>query len=432
MAGVSVPAGRILTQKRRFTMKTTFRFNPLTLVFSLLFGLAWSVLGGLLYTGLKGLLWTPLLIALYVLGLAGFLLLAIIVSNAVGNNAKPRAENYKKAAIVVAALFLCTMLFEFLYELQPSHFNIGTPTSYIFLVDDSGSMTSTDPQCTRNDAIYEVAKTCDADFPCAVYIFADLCHQALPITAAKDMKQENYGFASEGLTQMFSAIEFVLSDIQSGRLQAGNSPRILILSDGAPTDIEKYRSTVSACRANGISVSTVGFGGANPAVLQRVAEDTSGAFVWANDISQLSQAMSTAATTIHTSSRDLLGYRSFTEHTVLFGILRCLFLLIIAAGFVLIKVFMFSTFDRNNVALITFIACAALGALAPEFFINIFGWNGTLARALLCITMALLLGTSKETANTNYNNFASPAGSGGGFGGFPGSSYSNPGDKWKF
>ena len=409
-------------------MKNTFRFSILPIILSLVFSIAWIFIGGLLYNLLVGILWTPLLIALYMTGLALTLFLAIIVSNALGNNAKPRSSGYTRTLITIGAIFLCTMLFEFLYELNPIVLQPTEPTSYIFLIDDSGSMEQNDPHFIRNDAIYDVLQDRDYDFPYAVYSFESDCRQISPMAKAGTAVQKNYGFVSNGLTDILGAIRYVLKDIDNGVLDGGASPRIILLSDGA-SDQYGYNGVMSDCIKRNVSISTVGIGSADSEFLQRIAEDTRGTFVWVNDISQLTNAMTTAANTFFSYSRNLLDYRPFVNYDALFAVLRIVFMLILAAGFVLIKVFMFSTFDSKNIALISFIALAAIGALGLEIGINILHVDSGYMRAIMCVFFALLLGSAKVAevkgnGGDQWNNSLNTGSMGGGFAGAS--------DKWKF
>ena len=410
-------------------MKKFFRLSILPLIISLVFAGAWIFIGGLIYNSLLEKLWTPLLISIYITGLAFSLFLSIIASNALCRNAKPRNLEYKRAFIVLGAIFLCSMLFEFLYELDPTNIKLDKPTSYIFLIDDSGSMSGNDPDYMRNDSIYNVMQDCDDDFPYSIYSFSDECKQILPMSPASTAQQKNYGFESSGGTDIQGAIQYVLDDIDTGVLQAGKYPRILLLSDGL-SFYDEYQDVIEECTNNNVSISTIGFGGADKSFLQLLAEDTHGTFVWVDDINQLTNAMNTAVTSHFSYSRDLLGYRPHLSNDTLFSVLRIVFMLILAIGFVLIKVFMFSTFDEKNIALYTFIIFALLGAITPEFGINVLRYDEGYMRSTMCIFFLVLLGSSKEpedhnrgNVNNSWNNLT-PGNIGDGF--------SSVSEKWKF
>lgn len=381
-------------------MNKTFRFNVLPLIISVAFAVCWCIIGGWIYNALLEKLWTPLLISMYMTGLTLTMLLSIITSNSVCNNARPRDVEWKKTFVVICAILICTILFEFLYEINPGNRDIGKPTSYIFLIDDSGSMSLNDPNFLRNDSIYHVLQDCDDDFPYAIYSFADECKQILPISKASSARQNNYGFVSDGGTDIQGAIQYVLDDISSGVLQAGKSPRILLLSDGL-SFYDEYQMVISECMNNNVSISTIGFGEADKSLLQSIAEDTRGAFVWVDDINQLTNAMNTAATTYISYARNLLGYRPTTEHDLLLSILRIVFILVLAVGFVLIKVYMFSTFDEKNIALYAFIAFAIIGAVGVEIGINALRYNPGYIRLLLCVFLSILFGSSREQVAQN-------------------------------
>lgn len=405
-----------------------FSFDLLPLFMSLLFSGLWVFLGGLIYSYCLGAIWTPLLIAIYVTGLALSLFLAIVVSNILGKNAKPSSSAYTKTLITIGAIFLCTMLFEFLYELEPQKVKNTKPTSYIFLIDDSGSMSGNDPDLLRNDAIYDVLQDCNRNFPYAVYSFDDSCKQISPIAPASSASKKNYGFSNGGGgTDIIGAIEYVLNDIKNGRLQAGAAPRILLLSDGLSPDFN-YNTIISECQSRNVSISTVGFGSADKYLLENIANDTNGAFVWVEDINNITNAMSSVASSYLNQSRNLLSYRPELSYSFWYGLLRTVFMLILGAGFILIKVFMFSTFDEKNIALYTFIVLAVLGATCLEVGINALGFLPIYMRTVMCVSFAFLLGSSKETEMTNFGTVKSWDASSGGMGG----SFANSSDKWKF
>lgn len=414
-------------------MNKTFRLTFIPLVISLVFGGVWFVIGGLMYNALKTQLWTPLLVALYITGLALFLFLAIIVSNALCQNAKPRSSEYQKSFIVIAAILLCSMLFEFLYELDAVTLKADNATSYIFLIDDSGSMGGdgglygNDPNGVRYDAIPAVLKDCKDDFPYAVYAFDHGCQMISSMAPASEGKnkavdQLNLG----GGTDIQLAIEYVLSDIDNGILtDCGTAPRILLLSDGV-SYFNDFDAMINECNSRNVSVSTVGFGSAEKDLLREIAQRTGGYFQWAKNVSGLSSAMSTA---IFGGDRDLLNERFDRSDDALLVIMRIVFMLILAAGFVLIKMFMFSTFDEKNFALYAFVVLAVVGALGLEIGIQAIRLDPVYMRALFCFCLAFLVGSSKEADAPNMGNTKNPYG-GNAYPGSMGSGFAGASDKW--
>ncbi len=410
-------------------MGKVFRFNFLTVVISVIFGGAWALVGSLLYNLLKDVLWMPLLIALYITGLAFAVFVAILVSNSVCKNAKPDSKQYQKTLILIGIIFVCSMLFEFLYELSFSSHDITDPTSYIFLIDDSGSMSSSDPGNARHGAIYDILKDCDDDFPYAIYSFSHEFKQVVPISPASTAQNNSYYQVDGGGTDILGALKFVLNDIDSGNLVAGACPRVLLLSDGESGEYG-LSNVVRECVSKNVSVSTVGFGSANVDFLNEIARKTGGFFVWVDDIGKLSNGMNEAISAYLNSSRNLLDYRIEFGNNALYAVLRIAFMLIIAAGFVLIKVFMFSTFDEKNVALYTFSILAALGAVGIEVGINALDIAPGIMRTIMCIFFAVLLGSSKNA--NSYQNGNGGAGTGMGNGTPIGGGFYDTGDKHRF
>ena len=222
---------------------------------------------------------------------------------------------------VAVAYFGVSLLFEFLYELGKQKF--VEPTSYIFVIDDSGSMQGTDPNYKRVQAIHDIMADSDPDMEYAVYSFTD------NLTLLKNMSTWNesdyFAFNSYGGTDIIGALSGVMDDLESGRIHGGDHPRILLLSDGNSYSFGK-KDVVKRCRDRGVSISTVSFPRSN-SLLKFLANKTGGIYIDSNNTDKLNEKMEEAVTT--SASRDLLSFRYVEKSDGLYAFLRILFLIIL-------------------------------------------------------------------------------------------------------
>ena len=77
----------------------------------------------------------------------------------------------KYFSLSIVIIFFLSMLLEYLYELNPNQ-KITEPTSYIFVIDESASMSSNDPNGLRYNAISEIMNSPENTLPYMVYAFS--------------------------------------------------------------------------------------------------------------------------------------------------------------------------------------------------------------------------------------------------------------------
>ncbi|MBQ9002940.1 MAG: VWA domain-containing protein [Eggerthellaceae bacterium] len=135
----------------------------------------------------------------------------------------------------LALTFSLGALLEWAYE---HNIDVGArdPTSYIFVIDDSGSMSGNDPEQRRYAAISDVLDEVDPSFPFMVYEFAS------DVSVLRKMAPVSEGIPAmqgmqDGGTAMKAALNAVLDGYERGDWSGGNRPKVILLSDGAPTDL---------------------------------------------------------------------------------------------------------------------------------------------------------------------------------------------------
>ena len=286
----------------------------------------------------------------------------------------------------LAALFLLAALFQWLYSLDFKD-RSADPTSYIFVIDDSGSMSGNDPADSRFDAIRTVMESMPADFPFMVYRFTDraeLMRDMAPLTAGDDF---SFG-ESNGGTDIKAALQTVLFDLQSGLWDGGDNPRVLLLSDGQSNGT--LRTLLKDYVAEGISVSTIGFGSPNDRLMQRIATRTGGVYIYVDDISLLPDAMRTASAA-HVD-RTLVSARSGMPGGVLYGILRIVFDFLLCFGIGLLAMTAYGRSDSMEITAFFAAVTALLGALLMELGTDL-GLSEGLMWCFLWVLTAATVGT---------------------------------------
>ena len=138
----------------------------------------------------------------------------------------------------MAAYFICSLIgifvlamgLEFIYECNPNIKSIE-PTSYIFVIDESGSMSGNDPGGLRYEAIPEIMKAAEEGFPYMVYTFSDDT-QIIRDMAPLDAEYEPIPVNSDGGTAICGTILRILQDYKNGVWDGGSNPKVVFLTDG--------------------------------------------------------------------------------------------------------------------------------------------------------------------------------------------------------
>lgn len=356
-------------------------------------------------------IYTPIGIALYFL-IFGLIIVCINsfiaffrMDQSSKANAQNRNDTYKVVAIAMAVLFVFSALFEFLYELGKQA--LPVPTSYIFLIDDSDSMSGTEQ--IRTDAIRDIMTNSKNDIPYAVYKFSTSAQALKTMAKYKSGDESSIVFMSDGGTDILGGVRFVLDDIENNRLDAaGNYPRIVLLSDGASSSAG-MRSVAKECIDNGVAISSVGTGYCDEAYLQKLANLTGGSYVYSTDASNLADSMEQAIS--QNASRNLLSSRFVSKADGLYCFLRLLFLTLLSLVWTFIKVYSGQnerSIDRKNFS-ISLAGCLA-GTLCIEFMSQT-AFNIHVLRILFCVFWAFMIGELiKKTGITKVDLSVSNSG----------------------
>lgn len=276
----------------------------------------------------------------------------------------------------MAAYFICSLIgifvlvmgLEFIYECNPNIKSIE-PTSYIFVIDESGSMSGNDPGGLRYEAIPEIMKATEKGFLYMVYTFSDDT-QIIRDMAPLDAEYEPIPVNSDGGTAICGTIIRILQDYKNGVWDGGSNPKVVFLTDGSATDLSngflwfrgnmpEFNAAIEEYYDLDINISTVGLGSVDREIMTKMAETTGGVFVNIQNASDLASAMKNAASFY--SDRNLLSIRYMKRWDTLYGFLRILFLTII--GTVIGSLMLLAYMEDSSIPIIivSSIICSLIG-----------------------------------------------------------------------
>ncbi len=292
-------------------------------------------------------------------------------------------ERTCKVLVMTAVVFALAALFQRIYGVNVATSGIrgvvsSGATSYVFVVDDSGSTQWTDPQRERYGAIETVLAESEEAIPYMVYGFSDgveLLRGMAPASGEEIPAGETTG----GGTSIRAALTQVIDDYEAGVWEGGSAPRVILLTDGYAGDINilhPVESVLWRYVAANISVCTVGFAEADESLMYRIAANTGGTYVRASEAGDLAKAIrrvSREPVTYVSGTRDLLTTRYEREFSLLFGILRGLCLAILG---LIIEGFAAISFGVQDAVSLTFPFAeikAILGAVLAEVCMQLLG-----------------------------------------------------------
>ena len=295
-------------------------------------------------------------------------------------------------------ILILSMTLEYIYELTPNFKEIK-PTSYIFVIDESGSMNSNDSTGLRYDAIPEIMEAEEKGFPYMVYTFSNDTQIVREMGPLED-EYEPIPVNSNGGTAIYGTILQILKDYKDGTWDGGAHPKVIFLTDGAATDLSngflwfkgnmpEFNTALEEYNTLGINISTVGLGFVDREIMTKMAETTGGVFVNIQHASDLASAMKTAATSY--SDRDLLSIRYMKHLDGVYAVLRILFLTMIGAAIGSLMLLAYMEDGSIPMIVVSSIVCSLFGSILFEIRLKI-GIFQTLLWIVLWFLFSLTLG----------------------------------------
>ena len=202
-----------------------------------------------------------------------------------------------------------------------------------------------------------------------------------------------------------TSLDQTVYDIISGKINAGANPKIILLSDGSPTDMTYLNAidpVLENCADNNIVVSTIGLKhGIDDKLMRRIADATGGLYVLAEDVSDLQSTMAKAA--VGSSGRNLLGYRGYVKPSFLYVIERILFMGIIGVIIGIGVMHVIYILPQQLTFYSTFVK-AALAGILLELLINLFNASIPFANAVYFILVGIILAQYYMVENRNVRS----------------------------
>jgi len=379
-------------------MRKSTQFNSLMLIASLVLGAVAWLIGLVIYNAAVDTWSRPLLIGVLFGILALLIPLGIlIISSMQGAFQQDMVTGGGVGSVIVlilvAALLITGLgtLFQWLYGLRSAK-NQPEPSSYIFVIDDSGSMEQNDPSQLRYTAINEVLKGKPDGFPYMIYSFSNDVSVLRPMQPSTGSEAPITGISS-GSTYIKLTLEQILSDYKNGVWSGGAYPKVILLTDGYASDIPWFfliRKTMKEYSKSGISISTVGLGDVDTNLMERIADSTGGVFIDVADAALLGEALNTAAQQY--SADDLLTVRSTAGNGLLYGFLRVLFLTLLGLCIGFISAVAYGQLDASSLVLVSSGVLSLVGALLMEL-LTAAGFSDRICWLLLWLLIAAMLCT---------------------------------------
>jgi len=297
---------------------------------------------------------------------------------------KKAGEMTRSLILTMVVLVIVSGVLEFLYELGGAY-SPKEASSYVFIIDDSGSMNENDPMDERRRAIGNIINEMNTNLPYAVYIFNSECQEVKPMSSDID---NDFSLNSNGGTDIVKALKVVYSKYNSRNKIWGDSPKVLLLTDGNSSSsglskiLRKYKSS-------NISISTVGFGSADSNYLKNIADKTGGVNINSNQISMLKSSMEEALKSYSDGKRNLLSDR-LCKHDGLYAFIRIVFLIIISALIAKIKANAMYDTDSQPIYYIISLLLGIIASILMEVMISHLLISTGSVHCVCCILWAIV------------------------------------------
>ena len=380
------------------------KINLLLVLFSIIGGAVGFAVGELILHTLLDSMPTFVVIGIYFGSLAFFIGLFCLIAEMIAPrlNGSSWRQRYVGTSwkllvpVTLVLLFVVGLALEALY-----HINIGgaKPVKDIVLViDNSGSMTETDPNQDRYSAAKRLIQKLDSDNQLAVLVFHDQVEVIQPFTAVNNQAAKDEITAkidalkqTDGGTNIALSLDEAMKKIQAkGTAQRGTM--VILLSDGF-SEIDTNQ-VLAEYEQNQIAINTIGLNLVNKdgtALLQQIADRTGGQYYDVTKADELSLVFQKIYDNL--GNRTLVTERSDnTKDNAYYMILRIIALLLIGTG---IGLSLGLVFDNRHLARSFMIGGSVAGLLAGvllEFGLSGHPFTDGLTRFIAALVLAGVIG----------------------------------------
>ncbi|GFH42500.1 hypothetical protein Hs30E_10510 [Lactococcus hodotermopsidis] len=374
-------------------------FNLLLLVGALIGGVVGFIFGELLITLLGGALPSVVLVGLYFAQLMFFIFLAVLICEKIDPRLNSRVwttahwgDQLKRLPLMSLVVFFALgCIFQFFYGLSAAKPILQVADNYIIAIDNSGSMSGSDPQKDRFSAVKSFVDELDDSKNVAVILFTDNVETTVPLTKVDAAFRTKIATAFDGLepnggTDIQSALE-VAAQIP---VDTNSTTMVILMSDGASfVDAQKITTEYNQ---KGLVLNTIQCTDNTfwrNSLLLDLSTRTGGMNYQISEMNQLAGTFSKILSG-STLSRVLLDYRyGFDYNSTLFAVLRILFIALIGIALSGAMSFMLYNLDVFKKLLIPKILTGVLAGIVMEFCLKDF-WPAPPARLLMVLLFALL------------------------------------------
>ncbi len=386
------------------------QFDYQTLMISIIASIIGIIISNMFYNSLD--IWRPLAIGLRIFVFSTIVMMIIfiysLINGNIGFSQYSTGLNFGILIIGLVLVLIISTLLEGIYEINFYSSNVYTePTSYVFIIDNSGSMSSSDPEALRYAAIEDIISNKDDTFPYAIYSFGNTI-TCIREVAPKSDGLDDYEPINNGETPIKTTLQQLLSDYKNGTLTGlGDNPKFLLLSDGYATDINMFSNISSILKdyvKNNITISTVGLGETDDDLMQQIALETGGVYIDIDDAQDLESAMATAITDTSDElyQRHFFKYRHVLKLDTLYAFMHIIFTAIIGMLLSLLSLFATGRDNDKKIVLISGLITSIIGALLLEFGINVIGLPASIMTYIYLLLIGMVF-INHETIETNYH-----------------------------
>lgn len=381
-----------------------FKVNWLMVLMSAIGGIVSFVIGEILIINFKYSMPHSVLMGLYF----GILSLLVGLMCLLSEVIHPRinGQNWKRDYVGLSFKFLipCTLVvaflagtvFQFLYEFSLSKTN-KIINDVVVLIDTSGSMSRTDPDNERFDALNHLLNSMNSSNRVSVYKFDDKAQKIEGMSSVTSgvedeimNKLDGYRYPS-GNTNMGAALNSAYKEIEASK-EIGRNAMVIMLSDGGDNyNLDnKFDKVIKPYNDEGIPVYTVGMSdGDNFYMLKKIARSSGGDYYNVKDVKDIKN---TFVKIYRDRQERLLNDKrnGIYEGSLFYAFLRVLFITILAAlissavSFVLDNKYLLKGF------LIGGIISGIAAGLVLEIGFNLTPWHGLLYRCIASLIMSVL------------------------------------------
>lgn len=321
--------------------------------------------------------------------------------------------NKRQWVITLLLVLSLSVVFEFLYEIVSEKKQAKEITAYLFVLDDSGSMESNDPERIRYQAIDTLMEGKDDSFRYGIYSFNNES-TVLRDMAPKGQAQDYVLPKADGGTAIMGTLAYIRDALETGELSVDESCKVILLSDGYATDLSffnknKVAEILESFARRGICISTVGLADADDSLMSMIADKTGGVYIKTNDVSTLEEAMNHAAAATNTS-RNLMGYRAMASLDLLLGFMRIVFIAVLGIIIAGEKTVLCERFLDTRSVLISSAVGSILAGFCIEVGMNTLGVDPTVMRMVTCALIAFTLLKKDIRTNEEANSGVKYAG----------------------